>query len=249
MGPSVSSVTFASRAADLLIGGLARCARDVVALGSPPRCAGCGLPGSSVCAGCHAPLAGVPWCHRPSPAPSRWPRTHIVTEYTGSTRVLLAAWKERGRRDVAPFLALSLATAIEAAIGPGDHVAAIVPIPASRASRRRRGEDAWLRVATLATRYVNRGGRRARVERVLQLARQPRDQSTLSSGQRRENLRHAMVCTHVPEGVIVLVDDIVTTGSTMGEAARALAAAGAGSVAGAAIAATFRARGRVTPAD
>ncbi len=243
MDPSAPVVTLVSRGADRVLHGLLRGARDVVGLGAPSACAGCGLPGASVCAGCSALLAGPPRPHRPSPAPPGWPAAFVVTEYAGTTRSLIAAWKERGRRDVAHHLALALAGAIEAALGCDDRCAAIVPIPASAAARRRRGEDAWGRVAKLAVRGMARRGRCIRVEPVLRLTRQPRDQSALSSRERRENVREALACTRVPEGAIVIVDDIVTTGATIAEAARALSVAGADPVSVAAIAATFRSGG------
>ncbi|HEY9524705.1 MAG TPA: phosphoribosyltransferase family protein, partial [Thermopolyspora sp.] len=54
------------------------------------------------------------------------------------------------------------------------------------------------------------------------------DQAGLSSPQRAANLVGAFGTTsRVPGAVCVLVDDIVTTGATLVEAARALRAAGA----------------------
>lgn len=118
--------------------------------------------------------------------------------------------------------------------------AALVPIPASRAARRRRGEDVWGRVVAAAAALLVIEGRCARVEPVIRLTRQPRDQSTLSSTERLDNMRDAFMCTRVPEGLIVIVDDIITTGATVAAAARALDTAGAEGVSVAAIAATYR---------
>lgn len=56
-------------------------------------------------------------------------------------------------------------------------------------------------------------------------------QQTLGAEQRRRNLRGAFRATRALQGeVIALVDDVVTTGSTVAEASRALLAAGAGEV-------------------
>lgn len=170
---------------------------------------------------------------------------HVVADYAGSTRQVITAWKERGRRDVAAHLAEPLARAMAAAIEsmPGGTVS-IIPIPPSAAARRRRGEDAWGRVVRLAVDLVDgeAGSPRLVVEQCLRHARQTRDQAGLSARERRGNLAGALEAAR-PMGTPLVVDDIVTTGATLAEAARALRVAGACEPMGAAIAATSRLRG------
>ena len=220
---------------------------DVVALGAPCACAGCGRPGPAVCAECARCLQGAAKVHHPSPTPPGWIPAHVVADYDGTTRAVMTAWKERGRRDVSVHLAGLLARAIAAAVtvidaegqrAPRAEIA-IVPIPASSAAWRRRGEDAWERVVRQAMQQCPRDAR-LRVVRALRLVRQPQDQAGLTASERRGNLAGALTCVAAPADRVIVVDDIVTTGATLAEAARALREAGVGSLSAAAIAATSR---------
>ncbi len=104
----------------------------------------------------------------------------------------------------------------------------------SRAARRRRGSDLLGDLVRRAARECLPGwpGAPPRVVPALRHRRRVRDQSELDAGQRRANLAGAL---HVPSRTAtalrgrecVVVDDIVTTGTTAAEAARALTAAGA----------------------
>jgi predicted amidophosphoribosyltransferase len=73
-----------------------------------------------------------------------------------------------------------------------------------------------------------------------------RDQATLDAGQRAANLAGSMRCRRPRAtdrgGVVVVVDDVLTTGSTVREAQRALEAAGLVVSGVAAVAATRRRR-------
>ena len=124
------------------------------------------------------------------------------------------AFKERGRSSLlAEFNpALDLLP-----IPPG---AVLVGLPSSAASTRRRG---FVPAELIAERLARRRGARSRS--ALTFARKVSDQSGLSREEREGNLVGSMVARPV-EGPVVLVDDVVTTGASMREAARAMVAAG-----------------------
>jgi predicted amidophosphoribosyltransferase len=118
-----------------------------------------------------------------------------------------------------------------------------VPVPSTRAAVRRRGHDPTLRITAAAVAALRARGVPVRRVPALAHARRVADQAGLPMAGRAANLAGAL---HVarPGAVagrrVVLVDDVITTGSTLAEAARALCAAGAEVPAAAVIAATPR---------
>jgi predicted amidophosphoribosyltransferase len=110
---------------------------------------------------------------------------------------------------------------------------------------RRRGHDPVLRMTRVAAGRAREAGVPAQVLACLRPARRMRDQSGLDAGQRQANLAGAL---RVPprhtrlleQRLVVVTDDIVTTGATAAEACRALRAAGALVVGVATVAATSR---------
>ncbi len=140
-----------------------------------------------------------------------------------------------------------------------------MPVPTARASRRRRGDDPVGDLAVAATAAVNgrvegpapRRPARGSGERpapgrggfvvvpALVHTRRVADQAHLDRAARARNLAGSMAVGAPWRGVVrgatcVLVDDVVTTGATLAEAARALHDAGARHVVAAACATTPR---------
>jgi predicted amidophosphoribosyltransferase len=88
-----------------------------------------------------------------------------------------------------------------------------------------------LQLARAAARHLRDGGQPVRVLPLLTPTRTPADQSGLDAVRRVANVHSAFVAraghsTRSDAAVIILVDDIVTTGATASECARTLAAAG-----------------------
>jgi predicted amidophosphoribosyltransferase len=202
----------------------------------PPRCAGCGDPGAMVCPGCALRLRGQPAIRMPEPPPAGLPACWSSTAYEGVPRKLIIAYKERGRTALAPALAACLAGVAARALGGFRGSCVLVPVPSVPAARRRRGYDPIVLIATRAVQNLREHGRAATLARVLRPGRRVADQTGLSATERAANLSGAfwvadgdnspLQAARGRTAVAVLVDDIVTTGATLAEAARALGEVG-----------------------
>ena len=184
----------------------------------PMVCVGCGASGSPLCAACVHAGARPLTMHMPLPVVAYgW--------YTGPLRTALIRYKERGERDLAEPLAklleMALVRAFERAPPAG---IVLVPVPSAQAVARERGGNHVLRLARKAGRALD-----LPVSPLLSLRWAVRDSAGLGAVQRGTNLAGAMTARRGPDGgrcSAVIVDDIVTTGTTVREAARALSEAG-----------------------
>ncbi|WSX60763.1 hypothetical protein OG504_32090 [Streptomyces sp. NBC_00986] len=121
--------------------------------------------------------------------------------------------------------------------GHGQAPVLLVPVPSARSTVRARGHDPARRIALAAAGELRRSGTPARVVAVLRQRRWVADQSGLNSRQRLDNLAGALEVVAggarlLASGPVVLVDDLMTTGASLREAARAVreAIAGGGEV-------------------
>ncbi|WP_197084880.1 ComF family protein [Saccharothrix sp. ST-888] len=229
--------------------------RDLLDLLLPARCAGCRTGHSPLCPSCRAVLRAA---HAepagPRPPPAGLPPLYAAAPYADPVRQLLLAHKERGALSLAGPLGGALAVAVRAALGhaaaelvPGADAGPVllVPVPSTRRAVRARGHDPTLRLARAAARELRRGGLRAAVAPVLRHGRAVADQSGLTAVERRRNLHGALtvpahLAARLTGGRPILVDDLVTTGASLAEAARALGAVGHPPSAAATVAATVR---------
>jgi predicted amidophosphoribosyltransferase len=213
----------------------------------PVGCAGCGRVGAPACAGCAASLTGPAAAVMPSPAPAGLPPPYSVAAYDGEARELLLAAKERGAVGLLPLLGTALARAVQLAATdlPVARPLLLVPVPSTRAAVRARGDDVVLTIARRAACQVRRGGREVSVAAVLTHVRGVRDSAGLGAAARARNLAGALGVRDVGRFTVkgctlIVVDDLMTTGATLAEAARALRCAGATVHAAATVAATKR---------
>ncbi|MEO8257398.1 MAG: ComF family protein [Acidobacteriota bacterium] len=218
----------------------------LVAVVLAPACAACGQPldhptGGPVCAGCWQsilpltpplcdrcgdPLPGWrdtrDWCARCRRGRPSIDRARAIGAYDGALRAIVHAFKYDGRRSLARGLA---ALMHRRAAGLLVGVSYVVPVPLHPSRRRQRGFN---QAADLA-RYLDLPVRHA-----LRRVRATPTQTGLPAARRHRNVRDAFAATRAARGldgaVVVLVDDVSTTGATLEACARALKAAGAGEV-------------------
>lgn len=204
----------------------------------PRSCAGCRVPGPGLCPGCRTLLAGPSLGQvTPTPCPPGLPPLSAFATYDGPLQRLLLAHKEKGRLQLTAPLGRALASAV---LVHGRDPVVLCPVPSSPQAVRTRGHDHAMRLAQAAARELRTQGVDATVGRLLVPARAVADQSGLSTSQRARNLHGALRATGRVGTAVVVVDDVVTTGATLVEAARALRETGHPVRAAAAIATTRR---------
>jgi ComF family protein len=215
-------------------GCLARLGRWLLA----PQCLLCGEPGAegrdlcrrcyealpwnrSACLRCGLPLpAPAPACGACLVAPPPYTATQAAFVYAFPVDRLLPRLKFHADLAAGSVLADVMLPAFAAAERPE----ALVPVPLHRGRLRQRGYDQALELARPLARSLglplpSHWLRRVRVTDA---------QSELDARHRRSNLRGAFACERFrdPPRHVALFDDVMTTGSTVAEASRALLAAG-----------------------
>lgn len=196
----------------------------------PRICAGCGVPGVLLCRGCAGCFA-VPHLAQPRRFPAGFPPTVAAAVYAGPVRPAVNAFKEHGRAELARPLGAALALAVagvRAGVpGVGPHTPVLlVPLPATGAALRARGRDHVAELTRAAVAELRSAGVPAGSARYLRRTGRVADSAGLSAAQRRANLAGTFAVRPgpvVPAGtLVVLVDDVVTSGATLTEAAAAL---------------------------
>ncbi len=216
-----------------------------------PECPFCGAQGApgSICAGCDAALAkalsqpSCPACGRflveayvfPGSTCSDcragarpFEAVRCAGPYEGVLKEAILKFKYGGQRGIAAGLAAVMA---RAACGlPPGRIDLAVPVPMSAGKLRQRGYNQ----AELLAREVARQMGLPVDSRALIKVRETPAQAGLSRADRAANLAGAFWAKEdrVRGKSILLVDDVVTTGSTMAAAASALLSAGAARVRG-----------------
>ncbi|MCC6830488.1 MAG: ComF family protein [Thermoleophilia bacterium] len=214
---------------------------------APVTCAACGVPGTPLCPRCLAALAAPGWprcdgCGCPQPLPvGRCPecrpslaRARQAAAYEAVAAAVMRGLKDRGRRD----LAVPLARLVVARCPPPPPGAALVPVPLGPRRLRERGyNQSDLLARELAGRWgaVTAAGMLARV-------REEPPQRGAGRTARARQASGAFATTwrgNLPEEVW-LVDDVITTGATLGACAAALRRAGVRRVCAVAVARAMR---------
>lgn len=219
----------------------------------PTDCAGCGARGAIGCGACLTALSGRAALAWPCPSPVGLPPPWAVAAYVDPCRALLLAYKERGAVGLRGALAVPLAAAICAAWQAAQHTTSqagsarllVVPVPSAGRAVRMRGDDVVLGLTRRAAAVARQSGVEVRVVQAVRHGRKVADSAGLTAPARAANLAGAFVVRHqwrhtVAGSTVILADDLITTGATLAESARALRAAGAAVVGAATVAATQR---------
>jgi len=196
-----------------------------------PRCAACARLLESPLAGCVCPVC---WRTTEQLATPVWTDRHIVSgaaagRYEGPLRDIIHAYKYEGRRSLAGPLARLMAAAGDAVLRDAD---VLVPVPLHPLRRLRRGFNQasdlayaldlpvahalWRRHATAPQVALPAIARRTNVRNAFILA--PRWSS--------RRLRQCFGGHVLEDRVVVLIDDVRTTGATLDACARTLRSAG-----------------------
>ncbi|MBB5852698.1 ComF family protein [Amycolatopsis umgeniensis] len=186
----------------------------------PARCASCGAPGAPCCATCQTAWGSLSETTR-APTAGLVP-VYALAAYADEARRLILAYKERGRRDLAPFLGRALAEALAHLPEPGPE-RCLVPVPSRRHASRVRGGPHVRRLAEECVKVLLSKGNPARVAPLLELRSGVRDAAGLTRAERAVNLdgRVRLVPGDHPSRVILL-DDVITTGATAAACTRLL---------------------------
>jgi ComF family protein len=228
---------------------LRRLGRGALDLLLPPRCLVCGSEiddPHGLCAGCWAELRllAPPWCRccgfplpfaspdaplcagcaRESPALDR---ARAALRYDAPAGRMILALKRGGRLDGLPLFARWMVAAGEELLPEAD---LILPVPLHRWRLLRRGFN---QSALLAQR-IARLSERPWAPGVLVRSRATASQQGLSANERQQNIKASAFAVRAPERIegarILLIDDVHTTGATLGACATVLRRGGASAV-------------------
>lgn len=200
-------------------------------------CVSCLTPGRVLCSACARalPRSGRPAL--PDPVPPGLAPAYAAGWYDDPLRPLLLAHKERRAFALARPLGAVLAGVVATALGgvrPGVRVV-LVPVPSRPAVVRARGHDPVRRMVRSAVAGLRGRGHEAVSMGLLRQRGAVADQAGLDAEQRAANLAgllavaspaHRRLARVRSPVLVVLCDDVITTGSTAREAQRALADVG-----------------------
>lgn len=150
--------------------------------------------------------------------------TVTAMDYGYPGAMLIRALKERGQLAQANLFARMLAASLHQHPRALPRLRTLVPIPASRSSLRKRGFSPAAEIARALSSQVSLPLEQSWLKRTSESGVQKARDYT----QRRNSVQGLYVCTRkVPPVWVGVVDDVMTSGSTMHEVARVLREAGA----------------------
>ncbi|WP_028008129.1 ComF family protein [Solimonas flava] len=215
--------------------------RELLALLSPARCQFCDAPTGdlTLCAACRA---GLPW-NQPACPRCALPQTHDqpCARCLANPPPYVRAWAPfrleapireqihalKYAADFVPARTLGRLLALSLGARGGDAVDVVIPVPLHPGRLRRRGYN---QSVELARPLADEAGLRVEAGWARR-TRTTQDQIGMDAIARRRNVRGAFSVDASVRGLrVALLDDVMTTGATLGELARSCRRAGAATV-------------------
>lgn len=183
----------------------------------PPICIACRREGFYTCNDCEREWAGVPTTIADEPIQL----LSVVRYGNNSSHVVLAA-KEEGNKAAGKLLSLAISSAASWKLRSDIAHITLVPMPSSKKNIRRRGERFLLPILERVIIDLERNKKLPKFQIRELLIQNPRirEQSGLSLRERQANMSQALridekALRHWKETPLILVDDVITTASTM----------------------------------
>jgi ComF family protein len=197
----------------------------------PPHCGGCKRNGSVLCASCASQFVSYPSTYQPDQR-LRLNGLHAACVYQGPLRSCIYSLKYEGNVRLASPLGLLLAQTYHASNIQADM---IIPVPLHPERQRERGYNQAHLLAKVCAQTVGVPLNTSFLKRI----RDTQQQAGLSAHKRYSNVAEAFSCSSsiatkslVKRRIIVIIDDVSTTGATLEACAAPLFAAGASEVRG-----------------
>ena len=179
----------------------------------PTRCYGCNALGVSICTSCRREW--IPHYYRTH---IDGLNVHSAMMYTPTASRIILAAKENSLKGADELLIAAIIHVLNKARLETGYFT-LVPVPSSKQSQRHRGRRFIVDITTTISQATGIG-----MSDCLQVSRPVFDQSRLTKAQRISNMYGAFSLKPgaILRGDAILIDDVVTTGATLREAARAL---------------------------
>jgi ComF family protein len=195
---------------------------SLIRLITPPYCPCCGEPFRSPIASTYSPEHRCGACRAQSPP---FDHARAIGRYEGPLRQAIHQLKYRGKLHLTQPLMRLVLEHFDAHF-PGTVFDAIIPVPLHRERLMQREFNQATVFASGVAHYLHVPVLEGRLVRV----RSTRPQVELSGSERRQNVKQAFAVTDaavLKDKQVLVVDDVFTTGATLGEIARTLKVAGA----------------------
>ena len=179
----------------------------------PTRCFGCNHLGLSICTSCR--LEWIPHYYKTG---FDTHYVHSAVVYTDTASKIILAAKENGIRGADDLVISAILHVLKKSQVDPSYLT-LIPVPSSKQSQRRRGRSFIVDLTQQISLLTG-----ISMKDCLQVSRRVLDQSGLTKIQRSVNMQGAFSVKNGTylRGDVILIDDVVTTGATLREAARAL---------------------------